>query len=88
MAELRISSFLPLSLNVLVYTSCECGCIHEDPLFSLSRLVDSTFQRMDGVSLVDGCLAEFPRLKGRKNIYLHSSYLTIEWALIVNCYRI
>ncbi len=48
MAELRISSFLPLSLNVLVYTSCECGCIHEDSLFSLSRLVDSTFQRADG----------------------------------------
>jgi hypothetical protein len=34
------------------------------------------------------CLAEFLRFKGRKNIYLYSSYLTIEWALIVNCYRV
>ena len=82
MAELRISSFPPLSLNVLVYTSCECGCIHEDSLFSLSRLVNSTFRRMDGAlagSWWMWCLAEFPRLKGRKNIYLYSSFWLEAW---------
>ncbi|EFX87174.1 hypothetical protein DAPPUDRAFT_236102 [Daphnia pulex] len=31
--------FFPLSLNVLVYARCECGCIHEDTLLTLSRLV-------------------------------------------------
>ncbi|XP_046643296.1 uncharacterized protein LOC124328524 isoform X3 [Daphnia pulicaria] len=62
----RATYLFLLSLNVLVYTSCECGCIHEDPLFSLSRLVDSTFQRMDG-SLVDGCLDAFPRHQGRSH---------------------
>jgi hypothetical protein len=50
---------------------CEGGCIHEDTLFLFlkSRLVFSTFQRMDGShgTIADGCLAVLPRLKGRTN---------------------
>ncbi len=41
-----------------------------------SLLVDSTLQRMDE-ALVDGFLALFPRLKGRKKWNIYSSILTV-----------
>ncbi|EFX74628.1 hypothetical protein DAPPUDRAFT_251681 [Daphnia pulex] len=56
----RDFTLFPLSLNVLV-------CIHEGAVPPIAyRLVDSTFQRMDG-ALVDGCLAEFSSLKDFKH---------------------
>jgi hypothetical protein len=69
--ELRISSapfFNPLCPRV---HPCECGCIHESEAFFLSRLVDSTFQRMDA-------WLYFPGLKvGQIHIHLYSSFVNI-----------
>jgi hypothetical protein len=66
--ELMISS-IPPSLNVLVYAHVNVGVFSRTP-FVLFRLVDSTFQRMDGVQLTKMSGCGFPRLKGRTNASL------------------
>jgi hypothetical protein len=44
--SLLLHSLNPLCSRV---RPCECGCIHEtEALFPIARLLDSTFQRMDG----------------------------------------
>jgi hypothetical protein len=82
--ELRVS-LIPFYVNssVLVYTHVSVGVFTRTPFF-LSRLVDSTFQRMDE-ALLDGCLAVFLRLKGRKNVSLFFIFDYLG-ALIVNRY--
>jgi hypothetical protein len=64
--ELRISLFPPF-LKCLRVRPCECGCIHEDTLFTLSRLV-SFNSSADGWSNWRRCLAVFPRHKGRTKL--------------------
>jgi hypothetical protein len=46
---------------------CECGCMHEDTLFTLSRLVELN-SSADGWSYWRRCLAIFPRYKGRTKL--------------------
>jgi hypothetical protein len=48
---------------------CECGCIHEDSLLPIPPGVDSTWWMEYRTR---GCLAVFPRLKGRTNSSLWS----------------
>ncbi len=61
--------------SVLVYTHVSVG-VFTGTSFFLSRLVDSIgFGWMDRLWI---CLAVFPRLKGRTNIYLFSSFKTID----------
>ncbi len=61
--ELRISSIPPFFKCPRV-RSCECKCIHED---SLLPIPPGGFNFPADGALVDGCLAVFPRLKGRKH---------------------
>ncbi len=79
LVELRISSS-PFFKCPRV-RPCECGCIHEDPLFLIPTGVLN--YSANGAPVVRGCLALFPRLKGRKNVFLflHFYYLM---ASIVN----
>jgi hypothetical protein len=60
-----VGRVLPLSLSPLSprVHPCECGCIHEDPLFPIPP------RGFCGWSAWR-CLAVFPRLKGRKNVSL------------------
>jgi hypothetical protein len=77
--ELRISSIPPFFKCPRV-RPCECGCIHEDSLLPIPP--GGLNFSADGV-LVDGCLAVFPWLKGRKNIHLYPSFQTMEWRLLL-----
>jgi hypothetical protein len=79
-AELRISS-IPLSLKCP--RVCECGCIQHDDFLLL--IPPGGFNVSADGALVDGCLAEFPRHKGRNNEFLFFLFDYLG-ALILNRY--
>jgi hypothetical protein len=82
--DLRISSsLLPLSLNPLCTRvhPCECGCIHESE--APFPIPPDVFNFSGDGWITFGCLAVFPRHKGKKNISLF--FLFVYWvALVIN----